>query len=124
MVAVCVMECFCEAEPLSEEVEFLLGGKILLFSPTAANLGVSPAGEKGGSLGRLVWTYNLRSGGSWPLRQQVFPWGRPGLLGAWQGVWFCSSTVSSLLCPDSQRRLGTVCFSLGKPGNTGAGERL
>jgi len=64
VVAVCVMECFCEAEPLSEEVEFLRGGKILLFSPPAANLGISPAGEKGGSLGRLVWTYNLRSGGS------------------------------------------------------------
>lgn len=111
-------------EPLSEEVGFLLGGKILLFSPPAANLGSSLVGEKGGSLGRLVWTYNQRSGGSWPLRRQGFQWGGPGLLGAWQGVWFCSSTVSSLLCRDSQRRLGTVCFSLGKPGRTAAGEGL
>lgn len=55
----CVMECFCElTEPLSEEVGFLLGGKILLFFLPAANLSASPAGEKGGSLGRLFWTYN------------------------------------------------------------------
>lgn len=45
-------------EPVSEDVGFLLGGKILLFFPPATNLSASPAGEKGGSLGRLVWTYN------------------------------------------------------------------
>ena len=45
-------------EPLNEEVGFLLGGKIVLFSPPAANLGSSLVGEKGGSLGRLVWIYN------------------------------------------------------------------